>query len=225
MAKEIKIKKVKEKDTGFNIAYRVVTALMAAATFPVVIFSSLFYLAYTIPFWNIISSDSSDTGASYFKASIYELLTEYKGFADLLGGGKTDWSEQLAALKTPFITVISLYAAVCVLALVIILLAAFTRKKLPIIITAVLGFGTLSAIPFAFKALEAPFADGTINIDTFLQTGLSSIMSMVVTFDFLKAGDAYVLLWVVFVAIIVWTLAVMLVNSGDKPKKKAISEE
>lgn len=216
MAEKIKTKKIKERDTGFNIVYRIITALMAAATFPVIIFSSLFYLAYSIPLWPIISQDSSDTGASFFKASIYELLTDYAGFANLFNDGKTDMSEQLAALKTPFITVVSLYAVVCVLALVIILLAAFTRKKLPIIITSVLGMGVLTAIPFAFKALEAPFADGTINVDTFLHTGLQSIMNMVVTFDFLRAGDAYVFLWVIYAAVLVWTGAVMLVNAGDK---------
>lgn len=218
-----KERKIKTRDTGFNIAYRVVTAVIAACTFPTVVFTSLFYLAYTLPLFSLLSGDSTDTGASFFKASIYELVTKYAKYADAFEGN-TDLAEKLSVLKGPFTAIVCLYAAVCVLALVIILLAAFTRKKLPIIITSVLGFGVLAGIPFAFKAFEAPILDGTINLDTFLNTGLEGILSMVATVDFVRAGDAYTFLWVIFGAILIWTGAVMLVNIGDEPKDRKASK-
>ena len=46
--------KIKKSDKGFNILYRVVTALVAAATFPVMIFTSLFYFAF-LPFFSTVS--------------------------------------------------------------------------------------------------------------------------------------------------------------------------
>ena len=218
MAKDNKVKKVKTRDTGFNIAYRIVTALIAAATFPVMFFTSLFYLAYTIPLISLIGGDSSDTGATYFDASIYKFLTDY---ASMFKGSSFDLTSVLEPLKKPLTVVICLYAAVAVLALVIILLAAFTRKKLPIIITSAVGSGVLLAIPFAFNALEKPLIDGTITLDSFLKLGLPSLSSLIVTVDFLRAGNAYTLLWVIFAAILIWTGAVMLVSIGDKPNKNA----
>ena len=220
MAKEKKIKEKRQRDSGFNIAYRIVTALTAAATFPIMIFSSLFYLAYSIPLWPLISKDSTDTGASFLKASIYELMTVYSSDDSYFKFDLSAFSGELAPLKKPLIVVLSLFGALCVIALVIIILAAFTRKKLPVIISAALGSGVLIAIPFAFRYLEAPLADGTVGIDTFLHTGLENMMNLVVQFDFLKVGEAYALLWVVFAGILVWTGAVMLVNTGDAPNKK-----
>ncbi|MBE6835576.1 MAG: hypothetical protein E7515_04920 [Ruminococcaceae bacterium] len=222
-----KEKKIKTRDSGFNIAYRVVTALAAAATFPVMFFTSLFYFAYTIPYFSLISGDASDTGASYLTMSIYEVLSDSSSFKELFMGkdSKVDLAGVIAEVKPQLIAIACLYAAVALLALLIIVFACFTRKKLPIVITSLLGVGVLSFIPLAFSKLTAPFTDGTINLDSFLHTGLESIMDLVAKVDFIRAGDAYTYLWVIFAGIVVWTGAVMLVNMGDEPKKNKQPKE
>ncbi len=214
-------KKVKKRDSGFNIMYRIVTALIAAATFPAMIFTSLFYFAYTIPLWPMISQDATDTGATYFKMSIYEALSDYSGFKGLFMGSdaKVDLMGVLELVRRQLIAVIGLYALIVILALVIIAFALFTRKKLPIVISSVIGIVALAFIPLAFNRLQAPFLDGTINLDSFLHLGLENILDLVAKVDFIKAGEAYTFLWVIFVAILAWTGAVMLVNMGDEPKK------
>ena len=214
--------KIQRSNKGFDILYRVVTALVAAATFPVMIFTSLFYFAYTIPYISLLTGDSSDSGASFFSASIYELMKDITGGGNLFTGkdATVDIWGVVEAVKPQLIAIGCLYAAVVVLALVIIIFAAFTRKKLPIVISSVLGIGALSFIPLAFSKLTAPFIDGTLNIDSFLHTGLESIMNLVATVDYIRAGEAYTFLWVIFMAILAWTGAVMLVSMGDEPKAK-----
>jgi len=211
--------KIKKSDKGFNIFSRIVTVLVAAATYPVMFFTSLFYLAYTIPYISVLTGDTTDTGASYFKASIFEILKKDGGYWDLINTDGFKSSDILETLKTPLIIIGCLYAALAVLALLIIIFAAFTRKKIPIVVFSVLGIGVLSFIPLGFNRLQAPFLDGTINLDSFLHTGLSSLMDLVAKVDFIRAGEAYTLLWVIFVAVLAWTGAVMLVNMGDEPKK------
>lgn len=211
--------KIKKSDKGFNIFSRVITVLIAAATYPVMVFTSLFYLAYTIPYISVLTGDTTDTGASYFKASIYELLRKDGSYWGLINTDGFKSSDVLEILKIPLIAIGCLYAALAVLALLIIIFAAFTKKKIPIVVFSVLGIGVLSFIPLGFSRLQAPFLDGTINLDSFLHTGLSSLMDLVVKVDFIRAGEAYTLLWVIFIAILAWTGAVMLVNMGDESKK------
>lgn len=214
--------KIKKSDRAFSIVSRIVTALIAFATFPIMIFTNLFELGYTIPYFYLISGDSTDTGETSFKASISKLYELYKSGGLELSNDfkvKIDFSDVLAALKPQLIALACLFGALLILALFIIIMSAFTKKKLPIVISSVLGMGVLAFIPLAFSKLSAPFLDGTLNLDSFLHTGLESILDLVVQFDYLRASDSYTLLWVVFVAIFAWTGAVMLVNMDDKSEK------
>jgi len=224
-------------DVAFNVIYRVVTAVIALLTFPVMFFKSLYYLAFTLGGTEIYSKVEGDTGATFSSKSIYDFLTG-NTILGKLSEGQFKPSEELLQiiqpLKNPAITVISLFASLCLIALVIFVFAAFTRKKLPIVIAAGIGVLVLIAIPFAFGKLEAPLIDGRIDLVALIaEAGNFDLLRSFPTLakelvghvDFLKAGDAYVFLWLIFAGILVWTGSVILVDSGDKPKKAAAKKE
>ena len=211
-----------KSDKVYDIVYRIIIAVISVLTFPVMYFTSLFYFAYTSSLFGLLSGDS---GATYLEASIHQLINKW-GLLDYLGSAdpNSNVMEVLAPAITPFKVIVGLYAALCVLALVIIVLVIFSKKRLPVLCVSGVGAAVLIAIRIAFKFLEKPFLNGTITLSALVDEWWSSLLSFVATTDFLTVGSGYTYLWLIFGGIFVFTGATMLIEAGDKPKKEKIKK-
>ena len=212
---------LKTGDRVFDIVYRVITAIIAALTFPIMIFSSLFYIAYQSAFAGLIAGD---TGETYFESSIYNLFKSWDLLSGLRESG-SNYTEVFAPIKTPFMFIVGLYALCCVMALAIIITAAVSRKKILIIIFSAVSCLALIGELIAFKALEAPFLSEEISLATLSGKWWGVFLNLIALVEGITVGSGYILLWLVFGGIIIWTGAVMLVNSGEGNKKPAKKEK
>lgn len=209
-------KSTTKSDKVFNAISRVVTFLLALGTFPLLIFSKLFYLEYTS---TILGLFSGDKGATYFESSIYTLYTE-KGLMEMIKNKTTsNTSEIFAPLMKPLIAILVLYGIVCLIALVIMGFSAFSNKKIPIICLSGGSIACLGGIAVAFHFLEKPLIDGTITLASLTDKWWGSLLSFLATVDGLKVGVGFWFIMLLYVGIILWIGAVMIAESGDNQGK------
>ncbi|MCH5189725.1 MAG: hypothetical protein J1F37_04105 [Oscillospiraceae bacterium] len=244
-AKEIK-KKSKKKSTAFDITYRAVTAVLAVAVFPIAYFMNLIY--YALDWTNamklmnnisdIFNSESLLEGIKNFflpssdpTEQVTELtdgyiclakLDEFKSMIDLASSeGSVNIRELLLhnAQLRPLVISLALFAVVLVLALVILIISIFKNK--PKIIAAIAGAGTV--LGFVSNAVFVtrfanPLIDGTTTLSSVL--GSDSILLQVFgDVVELRYENAFFTVLFIMIAILIWSLAVIIVNSDDEAEK------
>lgn len=226
-----KTKKIKQKTTGFDILYRVVTAIMAIAMYPV------FYFANLLTF-EIVHTDISDLlnnfrdeatlDATYDSISLAELPEWVKIFSGFASDDFDFKGEILAnALYRPVIVAVVFIAIALFLGLVILGFAAFSNKVK--VITALSGAGFLSTVAayISFTSFFAkPLIAGEITLAQLLNADgviVSSIIGFlgevtIFTFDTAFFGIMFLML-----GILAWSVSVLIVNKSDE-KEKAMKE-
>lgn len=247
-AKEAKTaqKKVKKKASGFDIMYRVITAVLAAAAFPAAYFMNLIY--YALDWTNamklinnikdVLGSESILEGIKNLlmpSADSAEQVTEITDgyiclakldeFKSLLNtassGNEVNIKEMLfnnAGLR-PLVISLALFAVVLVLALVILIISIFKNK--PKIIAALSGAGAVlgiaSNIIFVTRFAN-PLVDGTTTLGSIIGSN-SLILQMLGDVAELRYENAFYTVLFIMIAILIWSLSVMIVNSEDKTEK------
>lgn len=240
----------KKKQTGFDIMYRVVTAVLAAAVFPLVYFMNLVY--YALDWTNIIHlinniKDILNSGS--LMEGLQNLLNpsagstqqnieitegyiclakwdEFRSLINTVSSGETDYKELLfhnAELR-PLVISLALFAAVIILALVILIVSAVANK--PKVIAAISGIGVLlggaSDIIF-ITGFANPLVNGDKNLsqifgidDSFLGSIAANVLGDVIE---LRYDNAFFAVLFIMIAIFIWSISVMIVNSDDKAEK------
>ncbi len=221
--------KIKRKTTGFDILYRVVTAIMAIAMYPI------FYFANLLTF-EIVHDDISNllnyfrdeaektTDATYDSISLAELpewLDMFSSFSN------EDFDFKTAILQneiyTPVIVAVVFIAIALILGLVILGFAIFSNKIK--VITALSGAGFLSTIA-AYISFDGFFAsrliDGEItlvqlfDVDGIIATAIMSFLGDVTVF---ALDAAFFGVMFLMLGILIWSVAVWVVNAGDEKEK------
>lgn len=246
-ANEAKLnKKAKKKMSGFDIVYRVVTALLAAATFPIAYFMNLIYYALD---WtnaiNLINNIKDVLGSENLLEGIKNLLggsgnsaeqateitygyiclaklDEFKSLLNTASSGNdVNIKEMLfgnPALR-PLVISLALFAVVLILALVILIISIFKNK--PKIVAALSGAGVVLGITsnvIFVTRFANPLVDGTTTLGSVIGSD-SIILQMLGKVVELRYENAFYTVLFLMIAILIWSLSVMIVNSDDKTEK------
>lgn len=221
-----KTKKIKRKTTGFDIIYRVITAIMAVAMFPAFYFGNL--ITFAIEHEDISNllnyfrdEDTLDvTVDSISLAKLPKLIDMFSGFTDETFDFKTAVLEN--ELYRPLIVAAVFIAIALVLALVVLGFAIFSNKIK--VITAISGVGFLStfAARIAFGAFANPIVAGEItlsellNIDGIISSLLIGYLGDVKVF---ALDSAFYSVMFLSLGILIWSISVMIVNASDEKEK------
>lgn len=235
----------KKKSTAFDIMYRAVTAVLAIAVFPVTYFMNLIY--YALDWTNamkLINNIGNIVGAENLLEGLKNLfmpseneeqvteisegficlakLDEFKALINTATNGKDiNIREMLfnnAGLR-PLVISFALFAAVLVLALVILIISILKNK--PKLIAALSGAGTVlgivSNVIFVTR-ISNPLVNGTTTLGSLIGSD-SVVLQMFGKVVELRYENAFFTVLFIMIAIFIWSLSVIIVNSDDKTEK------
>lgn len=225
-----KTNKIKQKTTGFDILYRVVTAIACVVMYPIFYFANIFSFA-------IAHTDISDlinkfteestlqvTEESISLASLSEWIELFSGFTN----GEFDFKSGILqnALYRPVVVAAVFIAIALVLGLVILGFAIFSNKVK--VITALSGAGFLSTIAayIAFSFFANPLLSGEVTISDLLNiTGIigTAIISFLGEVYVCTLDTAFFGVMFIMLGICAWSVSVFIVNKSEE-KEKAMKE-
>lgn len=221
-----KTNKIKQKTTGFDIFYRVVTAIACVAIYPV------FYFADLIHFL-IVHTDISDlmnkltnknelqaTEESLSLAEIPEWLNLFSGFVD----GAFDFKASILQneLYRPLVVAAVFIIIALVLGLVILGFAIFSNKVKAIIGISGAGFLATVAAYISFSAFANPLMAGEItlsqalNMDGIISSLIVGFLGEVAAFNL---DSAFWGLMFIMLGICLFSVSVLIVNKSDEKEK------
>lgn len=214
---------LKKKTTGFDILYRVVTAILAIAIYPVIYFADFFTLeiAHTNISDLLNNINSGNTlYTTYEKVSfseLPELIDSISGLANTDFDFKTSILQN--ALYRPVVVAAVFLIIALVLGLVVLGFAIFSNKIKTI--TAISGAGFLctvaSYVSFTLFFAE-PILSGEItfqqlfNIDGII---LSALLQYVGEFTVFTLCEGFFGVMFLLLGICLWSISVMIVNYSD----------
>lgn len=242
-------KNLKKKASGFDIMYRVITAVLAIATFPVAYFLNLVYYEVDLTaLYNLFNKIQEAGDSENFLEAIKNLLTpisdsgeqaqeivydyislsrldEFKSLLNTFSSGEgVNLRNMLlnnAALR-PLVISLALFAVVLVLALVIVIISIIKAK--PKIVAALSGagviLGIISNVIFTTRFAN-PLINGTVTLSSLVGSDslLLSVGQSLISIESVRYENAFFTVLFLMGAILIWSLSVMIVNSGDKSEK------
>lgn len=225
--------KIKQKTTGFDIVYRVVTAIMAIATFPLAYFSKMILIVImheeVSNFINNLTG-SDDPGGTYLEWSIADIFDSSSILHMILKLGDGNslsissvWGNEF--LRAALIAAI-FFAITLVLALIILFFAIFSNKSKVII--GLSAGGTLSMIAafISFTSFFAnPITSGEVSLSkVFNIEGIITNLALgFVDITTLKLEGAFFWVFFLMLSILIWSASVLIVNKSEE-KEKAMKE-
>ena len=225
-----KTKKIKQKTTGFDILYRVVTAIACVAIYPIFYFADLIHILIT-------HSDISDlidkfnqegtlhaTEESISLAELPRWINMFSGFSD----GSFDFKTSILQneLYRPLVVAAIFIMIALVLGLVILGFAVFSNKIKVVIGLSGAGFLSTIAAYIAFGFFANPLVAGEttlsqiLNMDGIIASAIIGFLGEVVSFTL---DGAFWGLVFIMLGICVWSISVLLVNKSEE-KEKAMKE-
>lgn len=221
-----KTNKIKQKTTGFDIVFRVVTAIACIAIYPVFYFVDLIHIL-------IVHTDISDlfnkftgnnelqaTEESISLAELPEWINMFSGFTD----GNFDFKTSILQneLYRPLVVAAVFIVIALALGLVILGFAAFSNKIKVIIGLSGAGFLSTIAAYISFGFFANPLMAGEIslsevlNIDGIISSLIVGFLGDVAAFNL---DGAFWGLMFIMLGICAWSVSVLLVNISDEKEK------
>lgn len=209
-----KTKKIKQKTTGFDILFRVITVILGVAIFPVAYFQKMFTL---------ILDHGETLGGTIFNKSVSEFKATYDTYFGMLG--KLDNTSEIMKNHDliPLYIAVGFFLLALVMALAFILTAAFSNKASVVAGFSLAGivFMIASYITFTFF-FARPLIEGTISLAKLL--GIESIVGVllmgILDVKVFKLEGAFFSVLFLMLAVFVWAAAVLVVNASDNKEKK-----
>lgn len=229
-----KTNSIKKKTTGFDILYRVVTAILAVAMFPAVYFANLF--TFEIAHTGIsnllggldINAEEGMSGTlhtTYDSISLHrlpELINVFSGFTN------DDFDFKASVLQNslyrPVIVAVVFLAIALVIGLVILGFAIFSNKIK--VITALSASGFLCTVAsyisftgfFAEKVLSGEITLSQLfNMDGIITSVIASLVGEFILFTL---DGAFFAVMFLLLGICLWSISVMIVNYSDEKEKQ-----
>ena len=229
-----KTNSIKKKTTGFDILYRVVTAILAVAMFPAVYFANLF--TFEIAHTGIsnllggldINAEEGMSGTlhtTYDSISLHklpEMINVFSGFTN------EDFDFKASVLQNslyrPVIVAVVFLAIALVIGLVILGFAIFSNKIK--VITALSASGFLCTVAsyisftgfFAEKVLSGEITLSQLfNMDGIITSMIASLIGEVILFTL---DGAFFAVMFLLLGICLWSISVMIVNYSDEKEKQ-----
>lgn len=223
---------LRRKATGLDIFSRILTCLAAIAIPVVSYFAGIIYYVVQSDLWALISKfqgKTDDDGSTEGYISIRKVVEDY---LPLLKGNvssetKNGIWQALSPIHTALIIMAVLFCLALVCALVIFFMSAFSNSNKMPLITSTIGFVCALAMPFAFRGVSSPIVDGTISIaslfgmtgDSLAGTVAESVIPMIAKVTILNLSTAWVVMLVLFLGILIWHGAMILIDDTPKDKK------
>ena len=225
-----KTKKIKQKTTGFDILYRVVTAIACVAIYPIFYFADLIHILITHSEISDLIDKFNQEGtlhATEESISLAELprwINMFSGFSD----GSFDFKTSILQneLYRPLVVAAIFIMIALVLGLVILGFAVFSNKIKVVIGLSGAGFLSTIAAYIAFGFFANPLVAGEttlsqiLNMDGIIASAIIGFLGEVVSFTL---DGAFWGLMFIMLGICVWSVSVLLVNKSEE-KEKAMKE-
>ncbi len=225
-----KTNKIKQKTTGFDILYRVVTAIACLAIYPVFYFADLVHILITHKEISDLLDKLNNEGnlhATEESISLSELSQWIDMFSSFTNS-EFDFQKSILQneLYRPLVVAAVFIIIALVLGLVILGFAIFSNKIKVIIGLSGAGFLSTVAAYISFSALSNPLIAGEIslsellNIDGVIASAVIGFLGEVASFTL---DGAFWGLMFIMLGICAWSVSVFLVNKSDE-KEKAMKE-
>ena len=221
-----KTNKIKQKTTGFDILFRVVTAIACIAIYPVFYFADLIHILIThtdiSDLLNKLNGENTlqATEESISLAELPEWINTFSSFTD----GNFDFKASILQneLYRPLVVAAVFIAIALVLGLVILGFAIFSNKIKAIIGLSGAGFLSTIAAYISFSCFANPLMAGEITLSEVLNMN-GIVSSLIIGFlgevaSFTLDGAFWGLMFIML-GICAWAVSVLLVNISDEKEK------
>lgn len=192
---------------------RIVTALLAAAVFPVAYFTDIItvYMHANLYDSNIVENLSIKR--------IIELFTGDGLFADLVKGGASELPAGLLEYKGNFIAFVVFFALALLVALATVIVAAATNSCKATASLGAAGLLSLIGMRIAFSGVASAVKAGTLTLGSLTDISLLNLVGKIVL---VTMSTAPAVMTVLFLAILIWNVAFIMIDLGEEqPKEKA----
>lgn len=223
-----KTKKIKQKTTGFDIFYRVITVIMTVAMYPLFYFKNILYFEIdhsTISDLLNSITGKNETQVTYDYISIAG-LPEWLDMIKSYLGDSADINLDVFsnALYRPLIIAAAFIAVALVLGVIIIGFALFSNKVK--VIAALSGSGLACTIA-SYISFTQFFAKPLINGEITLSQ-LFDVQNTIVNMVLNLAGDvtvfrlegAFFSVLFLLLAVFIWSIAVVIVNKSEEKENE-----
>ena len=201
--------------------YRIVNALLAAAVFPAALLLEFVLVRLST---SIVEVGLEET------FTLRQILGFFFGderilgfsYADMKSPGAFEFPKALDPVKGYLIASAVAFAIAIVAAIFIIIWSICSNKRIPVIISCVLGIAAVIVMNSCFNAATAPLVEGSINVVSLFSSGiLASLLGNIVFVDTLCFAGFQNGIIIAFIAILLWTAAFYIVEIGDPEEEKA----
>lgn len=193
---------------------RIVTALLAAAIFPVAYFTDLITVYAHANLY-----DSNIVEALSIKR-IVELFTGDGLFAGVFNkDNMSEIPEGLLKFKGNFIAFAVCFALALLIAFAIIIVAAATNSRKTTAALGAAGLLSIIGMRIAFSAVSSAVKAGTLTLGSLTDMSFMNLFGKIVL---VTMSTAPAVMTVLFLAILIWNVAFIVIDLGEEqPKKKA----
>ncbi len=193
---------------------RIVTALLAAAIFPVAYFTDIITVYAHANLY-----DSNIVEALSIKR-IVELFTGDGLFAGVFNkDNMSEIPEVLLKFKGNFIAFVVFFAIALLVALAIIIVAAATNSRKTTAALGAAGLLSIIGMRIAFSAVSSAVKAGTLTLGSLTDMSFMNLFGKIVL---VTMSTAPAVMTVLFLAILIWNVAFIVIDLGEEqPKKKA----
>ncbi len=194
-----------------NTVYKVVAAVLAFCVLPIMIFVPIIDYCFNTPLLEFVEQGKRYIADSISIAGLLEnasLLSEFKT------GGNTPAG--LKAFINPALTAVVFLILIAVFAILTCVLAIVMKKGTGACISAIFGMMFTYMFTNSFNSLIKPVTDGSVSIASLFDSWQLALVGSV---EYIKLSGAYYYIYIMFAAILLWTLAYYL----TKPKQETKS--
>ena len=216
--------------------YKIVAALGALATIPILFFTELFYIKMSstalegiVSILQMAGGSSAleeilaETGGKAPNAiaeslSFYEIFDAVNSLKDLSSGGD-GLVDGLDVLISPAIVFAVIIAMIIICGIVTAIFALFAKNNRKAIYSSIVGIGLSFMANDAFEAIAAPVLDGTVSIATLMDSVWGGLIGDIDTFSLLSN---FWFVPAIFGAIILWTVLYNYTLPEDEKRERKL---
>lgn len=225
-----KTKRIKQKTTGFDIVYRVVTAVIAVAMYPMFYFANLFTIEIRHTQISDLINKLNGGDTLHVTHESFSLATMSKWIESLSKFTNDDFDFKTNILQnstfTPIVVAVVFVAIALIIGLVIIGFAAFSNKTKVVIGLSAAGFLSTVASNISFGVFAKPIISGDVTLAKLFDIDgviASQIISLLGEVSIFTLDTAFYAVMFSMLAILIWSASVFVVNKSEE-KEKAMKE-
>ena len=223
-----KTKKIKQKTTGFDIFYRVITVIMTVAMYPLFYYKNLLYFQIDhTSISNLINmfANKSELQITFDYISLAGLPKWLETMKPYIGEDTAIGADFFSnSLYRPVIVAIVLIAVALILGLVIIGFALFSNKVKVIAALSGSGLACTIASYISFTQFFAkPLVNGEITLSQLFDvqnTIVNMVLNLAGDVTVFRLEGAFFSVLFLLLAVFIWSVAVVIVNKSEEKENE-----